>query len=234
MPGFNRVPSSFDAGGQAVSPSNSEVAARTPQPSTLSGQLWKLDLCRALPNVLTHDGITAMPGALTRIGSFLAREFPSFGEESFSAAPNEAIVDAKRWYLGSACDALELRHGEKTIGVFVGAPEDWSSYYIRVFAVIPSYQRPALTRGFLRHVLDVLAAHHVERVSGDTSPANFAMARCVAELHFHVTGHQLSERWGPLVRYTKFLDPACEAAFLRRFAGIAPGGATRTGKEEPP
>jgi hypothetical protein len=235
MPGFNRAPSSFDAAGQAVSPSNGEVVAMAPQPNPpLSAQLWGLDLCRELPHVLTPDGITVMPGDLTRIRSFLAQEFPWFGEDSFGAAPNEAIVDAKHWYLESACDAIELRHQDRTIGVFVGAPEDWSSYYIRVFAVTQPYQRPALTRGFLRHVFDVLARHHVERASGDGSPANFAMARCVAELHFHVTGHQLSERWGPLVRYTKFLDPACEAAFMRRFAGIPPGGPTRTGKEEPP
>jgi hypothetical protein len=236
MPGFNRAPLSATAQASATAPTNGDVVATTPSPITsLSEKLWGLELSRGLPHVLSHDGITAMPGDLSRVRSFLAEEFPWFGEESFGAPPNETIVDAKRWYLRSACDAIELRLEDRTIGVFVGAPEDWSSYYIRIFAVLQTYQRPALIRRFGREcVFEPLARHHVERVVADTSPANLAMSRCFTELHFHVTGHQLSDRWGPLVRYTKFLEPACEAAFLKRFAGIAAGGPTRTGKEEPP
>lgn len=236
MPGFNHAPLPLAATVHASSPANAEVAAATPRPLvSLSAKLWGLDLGEGLPRVLSHDGITAMPGDLTRVRSFLAAEFPSFGEETLGASPFESIINAKRWYLGSASDAIELRLADRTIGVLVGAPEDWSSYYIRVFAVIQLYQRPALIRRFGREcVFEPLALHHVERVVADTSPTNLAMARCFSELHFHVTGHQLSDRWGPLVRYTRFLDPACEAAFLKRFAGIAAGGPTRTRKEEPP
>jgi hypothetical protein len=236
MPGINRAPLCLAPPAPVVSPVAHEVAPSVTQPTaTLSTKLWGLELCRDLPRVLSSDGIEATRGDLTRVRSFLAEEFPSFGEETLGAQPSAAILDAKRWYLHAACDAIELRHHGNTIGVFVGAPEDWSSYYIRIFAVVQAYQRPALIRRFGREcVFGPLAEHHVERVIADTSPANLAMSRCFTELHFHVTGHQLSDRWGPLVRYTRFLDPACEAAFMRRFAGIAAGGATRNGKEEPP
>jgi hypothetical protein len=235
MPGVNRAPLSLAPTATANPPADQiEPVCPPPITASLSATLWGLDLNQGLPRVLSHDGITATPGDLTRVRTFIAEEFPSFGEESLGATPSATIVDAKRWYLRSACDAIELRHEGRTIGVLVGAPEDWSSYYIRIFAVTQTYQRPALIRRFGREcVFGPLALHHVERVTADTSPVNLAMSRCFSELHFHVTGHQLSDRWGPLVRYTRFLDPACEAAFLKRFAGIAAGGATRTRKEEP-
>lgn len=236
MPGVNRAPSSLAPTAPAISSADREEPVCLPLLVTsLSATLWGLDLSQGLPRVLSQDGIIATPGDLTRVRTFIAEEFPSFGEESLGATPSETIIDAKRWYLRSACDAIELRHEGRTIGVLVGAPEDWSSYYVRVCAVLQTYQRPGLVRRFLRECLfDLLARHHVERVTADASPANLAVARWFSEMHFHVTGHQLSDRWGPLVRYTKFLDPACEAAFLRRFVGIAAGGATRTRKEEPP
>jgi hypothetical protein len=232
MPGVNRAPLSL----ATTPPADRQEPVGSPLlVASLSATLWGLDLNQGLPRELSHDGIVATPGDLTRVRTFIAEEFPSFGEESLGATPSATIIDAKRWYMRSACDAIELRHEDRTIGVLVGAPEDWSSYYVRVFAVIQTYQRPALIRRFVREcVFEPLTLHHVERLTADTSPANLAMSRCFSELHFHVTGHQLSDRWGPLVRYTRFLDPAREAAFLRRFAGIAAGGTTRTGKEELP
>jgi hypothetical protein len=224
-------------GGDGTELQQTVTTARSVTANTMSARLWGLDLNKGLPRLLSHDGVEATPGDVSRVRAFLAHEFPHFGEESLGATPSESILDAKRWYLSTACDVIELRHGTQTVGAIVGAPEDWSSYYIRIFAVIQAYQRPALTRRFVRECLfEPLANHHVERVVADTSPLNLAMARGFSELHFHVTGHQLSDRWGPMVRYTKFLDPACEAAFQRRFAGIAAGGSanTRTRKEEPP
>ena len=205
-----------------------------PASATLSARLWGLDLSQRLPRTLTSDGVQAVPGELTRVQDFLAREVPAVQEEAHGAAPSANIVDAKHWYLQNACDVLELRHDERTVGILVGAPEDWSSYYVRIFAIMQAYQRPALRRRFVRECLfEPLIAHQVERIVADTSPVNLGMAIVFNELHFHVTGHQLSDRWGPLVRYTKFLNPACEAAFNRRFAGIA-GGSTSSRKEDPP
>jgi hypothetical protein len=200
---------------------------------SLSARFWGFDLCKHLPLVLSSDGVEATRGEPGRVKTFLAQEFPSLTEEALGATPNATTVDAKRWYLRTACDLVEMRHRGRTVGVIVGAPEDWSSYYVRILAFLPGYQRPALTRRFAREcLLDPLTVHHVERVVAETSPANIAMSRSLSELHFYVTGHQLSDRWGPLVRYTKFLDPACEAAFHRRFAGTAPPGSN--GKEGTP
>lgn len=232
MPGFERavLSSAPDA-----APASCEAAA---EPITgvvaapLSKALWGVDLKQGLPRVLSSDGIVAVAGELSRVREFVSNEFPSFQEESLGGAPNVNIVNAKRCYFERACDFIELQHDGRTIGVLIGDPEDWSTYYIRVYGIVQAYQRPALVRRFIRECLfERLALHHVERVVAETSPANLAMARTFSEQHFHVTGHQLSDRWGPLVRYTKFLDPAREAAFLERFPGSVAGGGTRARKE---
>jgi hypothetical protein len=211
----------------------STTFARPRAARRLSEAFWQLDLCRHLPLVLSRDGILATSGSLDRIRGFLAREFPTLTEEGLGTQLTARLAGTKHWYLDNACDLIELRHEGQTVGAIIGAPDDWSSYYVRTFAVAPAYQRPALTRRFGREcLLNPLAAHGVQRVVAETSPANLSMSRGLCELHFHVTGHQLSERYGPLVRYTRFLDPASEAAFNKRFAGSAPPRASRPNKPE--
>ena len=233
MPGVSRAPL-LASHMPANSPEGSGESGVMSAPR-MSTMLWGVDLNKGLPRVLSNDGVVAVAGELARVRNFLAAEFPWFGEETLGAELHAHIVSAKQCYLRTACDLIELQHRERTVGVLVGAPEDWSTYYVRMFAIVQSYQRPSMTRRFVRECLfDPLGAHHVERVVGDTSPANLGMARLFNELHFHVTGNQLSDRWGPLIRYTRFLDPAREVAFLKRYPGIIAGGGTRMRKEEPP
>jgi len=199
------------------------VSFSLPPRATLSQQLWGLDMCAELPRRLSSDGVLVVPGELARIGSFLRTHYGLFAEEAQGCAPTPFIQRSKRAYLGASSDLIELRHAGETVGVLIGAPEDWSSYYVRMFAMRAEYQRPGLVRRFVRECLFApLARCGVERVVAETSPANIAMSHLFTELRFRVTGNLLSDRWGPLVRYTKFLAPACEAEFLRKFGGGAP------------
>ncbi|HKU37805.1 MAG TPA: GNAT family N-acetyltransferase [Polyangiales bacterium] len=192
-------------------------------PQTLSQRFWGLDFSNGLPRTLSNDGVHGARGELSRVREFLEREFPTFTEEELGAQLDPRMADAKRAYLLKACDLIEMRHEDRTVGVIVGAPEDWSSYYVRIFAVSKDYQRRGLVRRFARESLfQPLIEHRVERVIADTSPVNLAMTNGFTEMRFYATGHQLTERWGALVRYTKFLDPEREAAFYRRFAASLP------------
>lgn len=200
-----------------------------------SRRLWGLDLGAGLPRKLSRDGVVAVSGETSSVRAFLDAEFAVLTQEGLGAAPSSAGAEAKRRYLESTCDFMELRHDARTVGVLIGEPEDWGSYYVRSFAVAPAYQRAALIRRFVRECLfEPLAAAGVERVIADTSPANVAMARLFSELRFYATGHNLSERWGPLVRYTKFLDAQSEAAFAERFGCGAPSRHRGENREEEP
>jgi hypothetical protein len=193
-----------------------------PQPCpTLSTTLWGLDFSSLLPRSLSGS-LQAVPGELARIRDFLASRFPSLTEEAMAGAPNTATRDAKLRYLNT-CDLIEVRDQDRTVGAIVGAPEDWSTYYVRIFAIAEECQHPRIIRKLVRECLfQPLAMYGVQRIAAETSPANRAMCRLFSELAFHATGHQLSDRWGALVRYTRFLDRSCEAVFLGQFSGTAP------------
>jgi hypothetical protein len=215
-----------------------EVSGTFPSPrasKSLCEQFWDFDLCAQLPRKLTRDGVEAVRGELGRIRDFLSEQFPSLTEEALSGRRGAPLATIKQTYLANHCDLIELRHNGKTVGAIVGAPEDWSSYYVRIYALAPGYQRPLLTRSFGREcLLEPLRAHHIERVVADVSPANIAMARGLCEMQFHITGHTLSERWGAMVRYTHFLDARCQKAFMKMFAGTAPPRSRGTRKEDIP
>ena len=204
------------------------IAADMPQ----SGRMWGFSLRDVLPHKLSDDGVVAVAGEFPRMGRFLSEQFAMFTEESQGSKPNHIVSNRKLEYLRDACDLVELRHADETVGLLIGAPEDWSSYYVRMFAMRRDFQRPAVIRRFVRDCLFTpLAEHGVERICADTSPANIAMSRLFTELHFHVTGNHLSDRWGPMVRYTRFLSPACEEQFLRKFGGGAPADRPRKNEE---
>lgn len=201
--------------------SGSDVFPKPTPSLTLSATLWGLDFRSTLPRALS-GGLQAVPGELARIRDFLASRFPSLTEEALSGVVNASTRDAKLRYL-SACDLIELRDQDRTLGAVVGAPEDWSTYYVRIFAIAEECQHPRIIRKLVRECLfQPLAMYGVQRIAAETSPANRAMCRLFSELEFHATGHQLSDRWGALVRYTRFLDRSCEAVFLGQFSGTAP------------
>jgi ribosomal protein S18 acetylase RimI-like enzyme len=211
------------------------IARNLPARPTQSAQLWGFDLCDDLPKQLTSDGVQAVAASYESIRAFVAEQYAMFTEEGLGSAPNAFAQKSKQDYLSNRCDLIGLIHAGKMVGILVGAPEDWSSYYVRVFALQPEYQRPGLTRRFVRECLfEPLARHGVERVVADTNPANAAMTLLFNELDFFVTGNQLTDRWGALIRYTKFLDPACEQQFQRRFGGGAPRRKRRKTVEEVP
>jgi len=227
MSGHNEVAATnlaHEASGFSTNEEASGVVARAlPGRKTHSAQLWGFSLCDELPRRVASDGVEAVVGDYQHIQRFVDEQYSMFTEEGLGGSPSAFVRESKQAYLSTGCDLIALVHGDQMVGMLVGAPEDWSSYYVRVFALLPAYQRPALTRRFVREcVFEPLARHGVERVVAETSPANLAMSRLLSELGFVVSGNLLTDRWGPLVRYTKFLDPACEAQFQRRFGGGAP------------
>jgi hypothetical protein len=203
--------------------SNSVVVRPISAPETGSYRLWGLDFERVLPQLEIQRSARVDVTTLDVVLSFLQREFPTLLGARSGVVQTPQSITARHRYLQYDSDLLEISSAGQVIAVFVGAPEDWSSYYARMFAVHPRFQQRGLIRRFVRECLFApLIAHGVERFVADTSPVNIAMLRMFAELKFQPTGHLLTERWGPLVRHTKFLDPSCESAFCARFAVGAP------------
>lgn len=148
--------------------------------------------------------------------AFIQEHYPSIFQAD-AAWYREATHGSKEVFLERMADLFIIRDGELGIGLLVGNPVDWSTYYVRSLAMLPSYQGRALGSSLSQKVLGWLAAAGVQRVEAEASPSNSASIRTLQSAGFHASGMTLSERWGVLTRWTRFLKTEPENVFLDKF-----------------
>lgn len=212
-----------------------------PPPSTtgardsLSRTLWGIEWSRHLPRRIGRD-VVVTHSSYDAALPFIREHYAAIFEEPSDSPFHVVSASSKARYYRASGDFFEFREGESTVGLLVGTPVDWSSYYLRSAAVIPSHQGKKVVQRFFPILFGVLADAGVERVEADTSPANLATLHLLTRLRFNVSGMVLTERWGAHVHFTRFLDEAAEATFLGQFCsgvkyqlrgrGDAPGAET--------
>ncbi|MGE0616975.1 MAG: GNAT family N-acetyltransferase [Bacteriovoracia bacterium] len=163
--------------------------------------------------------IEVRPGSFPRFMDFLQTHQARLFADSVSAGGflSEPFSSNKRRYYELAGDFLEFFADGRPVGYFIGNVQDWNTYYLRFCAILPEYRgSPAYAR-FLRHLLEILPVYGVERVEAHVSPANFVNLHMLTKLQFNVSGQCLSERWGALLHFTKFLSARHENVFLKQF-----------------
>ncbi len=185
---------------------------------SFSKVVWDIDWALHLPQSL-GDGMVVRPGTLDGILPFVTRHSAEIFEENPGASRflPQRITEAKKRYYERCADIFEFVDDETTAGVLVCTPVDWSSYYVRFVATLPRYRGRRIFQTFLPRLFRVLEVAGVERVEAETSPSNLAFVHLMNKFAFNVTGTALSERWGALVRFTKFLDSESEDIFLRQY-----------------
>jgi RimJ/RimL family protein N-acetyltransferase len=188
-------------------------------PRGLSWSIWDLDWSNHLPLTLTDDGLTVEPSTFSDVLPFIVENFASMFEEDPAASPflKGRTTEAKAQYYRRCADVFAFKDGPDTVGVFVCTPVDWGTYYIRFASFLPAYQGRQLLQRFFPNFFRILKEAGIERVETDTSPSNFAIMHIMNRFRFNATGTMLSERWGGVIRFTKFLDEASEDIFLRQF-----------------
>jgi ribosomal protein S18 acetylase RimI-like enzyme len=156
---------------------------------------------------------------------FLKNHFAKIYEEEKSSFLAQEYSDAKLRFYEDMGDFFALVDSESqdTIGVFIGNLVDWSSYYIRSCSILPEYQGQGLYQQFLALLLNVLKQSGVQRAEIDVAPSNFGHIHVLNKMQFNITGIQVSERWGSMVHFTRFLSKQHEEVFLDRFCyGVKP------------
>lgn len=187
----------------------------------LSKTLWGIDWSEHLPLAM-GDGIVVHASTFERSLPFIREHYAAiFHEDAQSPFSTTRVGSQKERYYRLAGDFFEFKDGEKTIGLLIGTPVDWSTYYIRSAAVLPEYSGRRTIQDLLPVMFGVLRVAGIERVEADTQPSNLATMHILNRLHFNVTGTSLSDRWGAQVHLTLFLNEVCENVFLSRFcAGV--------------
>ncbi len=198
-----------------------ETRRPSERPSCMSRQLWGIDWRGQLP--FENGGFIVCLGDFARAKRFMLTHYATVFEEDREASPFATdLSEAKGRYYEIFGDFFEIFHGDELAGLLVCTPSDWSTYYIRSAAMLPKYQGRRIIQTFYTSVLfPMLQRSGVERVEFDTSPSNLAMMHIAAKLRFNNTGTFLSERWGAMIHFTKFLSMEKEDVFLRQFcAGV--------------
>lgn len=204
------------------------AAPTDPAPQPLSLRWLGLDWRDHLPWEI--DGLRVELGSLDDALAFVAEHYA----EIFGATADEGrwlaepMTPAKRFVLAES-DLFIVRDGARAIGLKIAAPTDWSSYYLRSFAFLPEYQGRGIGPQLTTRIEAPLAAAGVTRIEYDTAPVNAANLKATTRMGYVTTGMINSDRWGSLLRRTKYLDPSAVDVFLDQYcAGTWPRCRTST------
>lgn len=208
-------------------------ASRGPVPVTMSHRILGLDWDTILPLVVS--GLTVRAGSFERDAvPFVRASYEALfgGAAEAGRFLSDPETEAKRRF-GAEMDTLCLCDGTRTVGLLIGHPLDWSTYYWRSVALLPEYRSRHALAQLMELTYEPLARVGIERVEGECSPTNAPMMRTLVKLGFVVTSTANSERWGATVRFTKFLREEAEEVFGRQFCRVRARGAPAPASTHP-
>ncbi len=202
----------------------SSVATRI---KTQSERLWDLDWRTILPWPIDDDVTIehatfddALPFIRAHYGQIFGAGDGRFVVEPMSAAKERFGADMDVFVYRSKALLRERPEGDGICGVCFCHPTDWSTYYMRSAAFLREFRGRHYGTVLTTRICDVLRDAGVGRVEVETSPTNAPTLQVLMNLGFVVTSMSTSERWGTLVRYTKFLDAALATSFARQLCWI--------------
>lgn len=194
------------------------VVAEAPVATTLTEQIFGFSWAEETP--WRVGAVTVRAVAFAAALPFMEAHYPAiFARDDASYAwLRDPMTPAKRRFC-ERLDAFQLCVDDRTVGLLLGQPWDWSSYYIRSVAVLPDFQGRGAMGGTVAALGEALRRRGVERAEVDVSAANRRSSGMFERNGFVPMGMANSERWGALVRYAKFLSDEAEDTFLRQFCG---------------
>jgi ribosomal protein S18 acetylase RimI-like enzyme len=184
----------------------------------LSERLWGIDWRTHLP--FRSGELTVEASSYAEAAGFVAAHYSTIFQQETgpSGFSSSGVGEFKARYYAAVGDFFEVKRAGETVGLLVCNPADWSTYYVRSAALLPELQGHGVIQKFLAEVIfEVLREAGVERVDIDVAPSNLAMMHIATRLRCNATGTLLSERWGALVHFTRFLTESCERIFLQQF-----------------
>jgi hypothetical protein len=202
----------------------SHVQVATTHCRTLSQRIWDIDWSSVTPHV-ADEGFTIVMGSYESDAKpFIEAHFASiFGDHSdrFFVEP---MTPAKQKFWDEMDIFVFKNASGETIGFAAGHPTDWSTYYVRTISLLPECRELGGAAHYARFINEHLARAGVHRRDAETSPANIPMNRFFFSEGAVVTSTSMSERWGVLLKYTKYLSADAEGVFRRQFINLPTHG----------
>ncbi len=213
-----------------------DAAANRSCGTPLSLRWLGIDFRALLP--WTFRTLTVEYGTADELLPFVERHYATlFGSSDDRRWRAEALEINKRHFIAEA-DIFLIRDAEgRIVGDLVGHPSDWSTYYLRSMALLPEFRGRGTYPELMDRLAEVLAAAGVERIEADVTPSNRMNIVTGLRLGYVTTGTFNSDRWGSVIRMTKFLNEEAEDVFHNQYcAGTWPRRrlTTTTGPERRP
>jgi hypothetical protein len=188
--------------------------------NNLSWRVLRLDWSCVLP--WQFEGVTVELGTFGDACDFMREHYLSIFGRQADRFLTEEMSPAKRRF-GDEMDTLLFRADGRTVGLLLGHPIDWSTYYMRSVALLPNWRDRSLLATVLHRTYGPLADAGIDRIEGECSPTNHPMMRTLTREGWCVTSTSASERWGVTVHLTKFLRAEAEEVFARQFCTVRAG-----------
>ncbi len=186
-------------------------------PRGLTEVLWGIRWEDFLPHQVTADVLvvaSCYDQALPFIEDNYGCIFEDDGDQRFYRTKS---VAQRAHYYRKVGDFFEFKQGARSVGLLIGTAIDWSTYYIRSAAALPEVQGKGMIQRFFHTMFPILKRAGVERVEAETAPTNMAVIHLLSRMRFNPSGTILSDRWGALLKLTRYLDEDAEQVFLDRF-----------------
>lgn len=194
-------------------------------------RLWDLDWADHLPFVI--GDVTVELGSFDDGVAFFRDHYEEVFGKSQAGWFREELSDAKRRFMREM-DAFVFRRDGRTIGLAMAHPTDWSTYHVRLLALLPEFRERRITTDFEEHLCATLKSVGVTRCEAECSPANRPMVKVFLNQGWHLSATAQTDRFGTNLRFTRYLDENAEQVFCRQYLSVpafgkASEGATRKG-----
>jgi hypothetical protein len=183
----------------------------------LSEALWGIRWEELLPQQVTRD-VTVVASSYDQALPFIDANYSTiFEDEGENRFFNSQSPTLRARYYRMAGDFFEFKQEQRTVGLLIGTAVDWSTYYIRSAAALPEVQGSQMIQRFFTPMFAFLKAAGVERIEAETSPTNMAVIHLLSRMRFNPSGTVLTDRWGALLKLTRYLDEGAERVFINQF-----------------
>lgn len=180
-----------------------------------SEKMWGVRWRELVPKQLA-TGIFLEPCSVETFGKLFQEQFAEAMSPT-NGFVSEILPHARNVYLREHADLFLIRSDDEPVGYVICNPTDWSTYYLRSTAVLPSFQRRGIFSQLLVFLGETLATLGVARLVLDTNPMNTPVLRATQRQGFAISGQRISERWGALVELTRFLQSGHRRAFQSKY-----------------
>lgn len=217
---------SEDGGLESTNFSSTELRkelSRETLAKSLSSQLWNIEWNHFISLFgEIAPGINLRVASHEEITSFLNDQ--TLDPEELIEGRNEAFsfnkFDVhKRKFLSEFCDGFSIYDERQGImvGAVIGQTTDWSTYYIRYVLLTKRSRGAGIFQGFIGFLSFALAAKGIERLEIEISPLNTVQLHLLNKLGFCVSSTSVTDRWGYLLRFTKFFTKEAQLIFMNQF-----------------